>query len=55
MGFANFYGRTLSEYAKYGLGLVYNIPGSLEFGAEYYSYQKLGYYYNWSGIRYSFP
>ncbi len=34
LGLAHFYGRTISEYIKYGLPKVYIIPGTLEFGAR---------------------
>jgi RHS repeat-associated protein len=55
MGAAKFYGRTAREYIKYGLGNVYNMPGTLEYATDYYAFLRLGYYYNASGIRYSFP
>lgn len=55
MGAARFYTRTAREYMKYGLRNVYSTSGTLEYGAEYYSYQRLGYYYGYRGISYSFP
>ena len=54
-GTAKFYLRTAREYLKYGLGNVYSEPGTLEYGADLYSFRHLGYYYNNAGIRYSFP
>jgi hypothetical protein len=61
MGAAKFYGRTAKEYIRHsfskdGFFSVYTIPGTLEYAAEYYSYQKLGYYYNKIyGMKYFFP
>lgn len=61
MGFANFYGRIIVEYiADYGKKLgrwlsgkkntgipdMYDTPGTLEFGAETYALDKLGYFYS---------
>lgn len=55
IGMVRFYVRTLFEYAKYGLGNVYSTDGTLEYGAEHYAYQKIGYYFNRTGISYTFP
>jgi hypothetical protein len=55
MGITKFYVRTAKEYMKYGLSKVYSTLDTLEYGAEYYSFEKLGYYYDNMGIRYSFP
>lgn len=60
MGAFNFYTRTASEYMKYGMGAVYETPGTLEFSAQSYAYQRLGYigiYYRGLGptIQYTFP
>ena len=55
MGVFKFYSRTIREYIKIGLNNVYGTSGTLENNAEWYSYQKLGYYYGWRGISYSFP
>ncbi|NJK97878.1 MAG: hypothetical protein HC905_25875 [Bacteroidales bacterium] len=53
LGSFKFYSRTASEYAKhytkaFGLGIrpVYQTPGTLEFEANKYAFDKLGYYYN---------
>ncbi len=45
MGFGRFYGRTLSEYVRYGLGNVYNTQGTLEYQADLYALKLLGYKY----------
>lgn len=39
MGWAYFYGKTILEYLKYGLGNVYNIEGTLENEADKYAYE----------------
>jgi RHS repeat-associated protein len=44
LGFANFYSRTLREYNKYGMGNTYETGGTLEFGAEVYALQTVGYF-----------
>jgi hypothetical protein len=58
-GVARFYGRTLSEYAKYGLGNVYDTSGTLEYATDYYAFSRLGYMMRYDGSRfyykYSFP
>jgi hypothetical protein len=59
MGATKFYGRTAREYVRHlfskgGFYSVYTIPGTLEYATDYYAFQRLGYYYNWSGIRYVF-
>ncbi len=40
IGWANFYGRTLYEYMKYGAD-VYNVEGTLEFDADAYAFQMI--------------
>jgi hypothetical protein len=56
MGMAKFYARTAKEYIiKPGFSATYTTPGTLEYAAEYYAYQRLGYYYRWNQLRYSFP
>jgi len=61
MGAYKFYSRTVSEYAKhynrmFGIASVYQTQGTLEYGANLYSYNKLGYYYNiFNRQRYTFP
>ena len=42
MGFANFYGRIVSEYFKYGFFNSYCTNGSLEWNADSYGYSQLG-------------
>lgn len=46
LGFAKFYGRTLSEYVKYGFSDTYLNHNSLEFGAQMYAFRQIGYYYS---------
>ncbi len=55
MGAFRFYTRTAREYLKYGLRYVYSTSGTLEYGAEYYAFRRLGYYYSWMGLRFFFP
>ena len=55
MGMAKFYGRTAKEYLQYGLRNVYCTSGTLEYGAEYYAFQRLGYYYGCYGRSITFP
>lgn len=60
MGAAKFYGRTIKEYARHlfskgGFRSVYTTPNTLEYNAEFYTFQRLGYYYDANGIRYVFP
>lgn len=57
MGMAKFYGRTAKEYIiKPGFKVTYYTPGTLEYDADYYSYKRLGYYYNyWRVRRTTFP
>jgi hypothetical protein len=58
MGAAKFYLRTAKEYViKPGFSASYYTPGTLEYGANYYSYQRLGYYYShyYKDFRYTFP
>ncbi|MDI9340018.1 MAG: hypothetical protein QM534_05540 [Sediminibacterium sp.] len=50
LGGYNFYAQTIREYAKFGFTDVYTTPGTLEYSAELYGYQKLGYYYTNNGI-----
>ena len=45
LGFGGFYGRTLSEYLKFGMRNVYNTPETLEFHANRFAFNRLGYYY----------
>ncbi len=52
MGFANFYGKTLGQYIKYGLSNVYGTFGTLEYGADRYALSLIGYYY-YNGKRYT--
>ena len=52
MGAFKFYSRWVSEVAKHGLSNVYDIPGTIEFGANHYSFDKLGYYYDTSRRRF---
>jgi hypothetical protein len=40
IGWANFYGRTLYEYMKYGAD-VYNVEGTLEYDADAYALQMI--------------
>ena len=42
MGFANFYGKIVSEYLKYGFKNSYCTPGSLEWNAEEYAIKQVG-------------
>ena len=51
LGFANFYSRTLREYNKYGMGNTYETGGTLEFGAEIYALQTVGYFYLVNGTK----
>ncbi len=44
LGFANFYARTVGEYVKYGMGKTYDTGGTLEFGAQRYSLNTVGYF-----------
>lgn len=50
LGILKFYSRTASEYAKHifngGWRSVYSTPGTLEFYANRYAFEQLGYYYN---------
>ena len=40
----------------FGIASVYQTQGTLEYGANLYSYNKLGYYYNiFNRQRYTFP
>ena len=55
MGMLKFYGRTSKEYMQYGLRNVYCISGTLEYGAENYAFQRLGYYYGCYGRSITFP
>jgi hypothetical protein len=58
MGATKFYLRTAKEYIiKPGFSASYHTPGTLEYGANYYSYQRLGYYYSnyYRGFRFTFP
>lgn len=41
----NFYSRILREYYKYGFHNSYKIPGTLEFRADSYATDILGYGY----------
>lgn len=41
MGFANFYGKILAEYLKVGFIDSYDTPGTLEFGANMYSLNRV--------------
>jgi len=55
-GMTKFYGRTAKEYLiNPGFRASYTTPGTLEYAAEYYTYLRLGYYYRWNQLRYSFP
>ena len=47
MGVAKFYSRTVKEYMLNGFRNTYCTSGTLEYSANYYAYQKLGYYYNY--------
>ena len=46
MGFGKFYGRTARGYLKYGLNSVSCTSGTLEFLADRYSLNHIGYYYH---------
>jgi RHS repeat-associated protein len=49
LGWGNFYARTLGEYIKYGFNESYSTAGTLEFGAEIYSLNRIGYFYGRGG------
>ncbi len=56
MGATRFYLRTAKEYViKPGFSATYTTPGTLEYAAQHYTYQRLGYYYRWNQLRYFFP
>ncbi|WP_373776799.1 hypothetical protein [Porphyromonas loveana] len=56
VGVVEFYGRIVKEYViKPGFRASYHTPGTLEYGANYYAFQRLGYYYSGKGIRNAFP
>ncbi|RNC63213.1 hypothetical protein D7D25_17745 [Proteiniphilum sp. X52] len=42
LGFANFYGKILTEYLRYGFNDSYCTPGSLEWNAEEYAIRQVG-------------
>ena len=46
MGFGGMYQKTLNDYSTYGLRNVYGTPGTLEYLADRYSLNRIGYYYN---------
>lgn len=46
LGFAKFYARTLGEYAKHRMRHTYDTVGTLEFGAQIYSLNKVGYFWS---------
>ena len=54
-----FYSRTATEYTKHifngGWRSVYTTPGTLEFYADRYAFEQLGYYYNSNGKSILFP
>ncbi|RNC63249.1 hypothetical protein D7D25_17555 [Proteiniphilum sp. X52] len=46
MGFANFYGEILKEYLTEGFYASYDIPNTLEHGANLYSLNRIGYFWS---------
>ncbi|MDD7304476.1 MAG: hypothetical protein SPF56_05950 [Bacteroidaceae bacterium] len=60
MGGIIFYTRILGEYIKHlfsdgGFYSVYNTEGTLEYLADKYSFERLGYYYKNNTIKFQFP
>lgn len=59
LGILKFYSRTATEYTKHifngGWRSVYTTPGTLEFYADRYAFEQLGYYYNSNGKSILFP
>lgn len=51
MGFAKFYSQTMRDYLKHGQYNAYSTKGALEYDANQYSLQRIGYYYNIWGER----
>ena len=49
MGLEKMYGKTASDYLKYGHEYSYYRFGTLEMGANMYSYRRLGYYFSPNG------
>ena len=45
LGFGRMYMKTLQDYFKYGLRSVYGTAGTLEYAADRYSLNRIGYYY----------
>ncbi|WP_430409561.1 RHS repeat-associated core domain-containing protein [Kordia sp.] len=46
MGVFKFYTQTISEYLKFGMNNVYGTPNTLEYNADRYALQQVGYYYH---------
>ena len=59
MGLSKFYGTIAKEYIRHlfskgGFYSVYTTPGTLDYAADQYAFNRLGYYFS-NGIRYTFP